>query len=532
MLRTTAQFVFSIFVAIALMALPPVSYSHVAFGISVSFAPPDLPYYDQPPCPAEGYIWTPGYWAYDYDEEDYYWVPGTWVSAPRPGYLWTPAYWAWDNDVYVFHAGYWGEHIGFYGGVNYGYGYSGYGYDGGYWDGGVFNYNTAVNNVNTTVITNVYNRTVINNNVTVNNVSYNGGHGGIAAQPTAAELVAARERHVPSTNFQANHQYTAKNNPSKYLRVNAGRPAVAATPKPGVFQGRGVVAAARVSRTPQSDRRPTSANAVNNRPANAMNGKTATTNSADRRTTAATRSGHSPLAPRPVDNNIYRRNSDRPPSAQRSMANNSNRPNQINTDSGKNYSAVSPADRPMSARRNLSSTTAPSRGSFNANGQSSRATTNRPYSPQRNNRFASQQRNDRPALARPDERFASSQRNHPSSSLQPNDRFASRQYNGSAKADNSYRAPSSRPSSSDVRNRSYEPLPQRQSPAQFQHPVPQRQGVPPLQRQSSAPRQSAAQFQHPAPQRQSVPPPQRQSAPQNVNRATPPPKDHPPSHPR
>src|SRR5271165_2994273 len=43
--------------------------------------------------PGEGYIWTPGYWAYDYDYNDNYWVPGTWVLAPQVGYLWTPPYW-------------------------------------------------------------------------------------------------------------------------------------------------------------------------------------------------------------------------------------------------------------------------------------------------------------------------------------------------------------------------------------------------------------------------------------------------------
>ena len=26
--------------------------------------PPPLPVYEQPPCPVEGYIWTPGYWAW------------------------------------------------------------------------------------------------------------------------------------------------------------------------------------------------------------------------------------------------------------------------------------------------------------------------------------------------------------------------------------------------------------------------------------------------------------------------------------
>ncbi|MGO9892766.1 MAG: YXWGXW repeat-containing protein [Bryobacteraceae bacterium] len=47
--------------------------------ISVSIAPPVLPGYVQPVCPAPGYIWTPGYWAYGPD--DYYWVPGTLLTA-------------------------------------------------------------------------------------------------------------------------------------------------------------------------------------------------------------------------------------------------------------------------------------------------------------------------------------------------------------------------------------------------------------------------------------------------------------------
>jgi hypothetical protein len=49
-----------------------------------------LPVYDQPPIPEPGYIWTPGYWAWD-DDSGYYWVPGTWVLPPEPALLWTPA---------------------------------------------------------------------------------------------------------------------------------------------------------------------------------------------------------------------------------------------------------------------------------------------------------------------------------------------------------------------------------------------------------------------------------------------------------
>ena len=54
--------------------------------VSVNFAPPALPVYEQPLCPAEGYLWEPGYWAWGPDY-GYYWVPGTWVLAPEPGLL-------------------------------------------------------------------------------------------------------------------------------------------------------------------------------------------------------------------------------------------------------------------------------------------------------------------------------------------------------------------------------------------------------------------------------------------------------------
>src|SRR5262249_32555712 len=131
--------------------------------ISVSFAPPPLPVYVQPVCPGEGYIWIPGYWAYDSDFDDYYWVPGTWVLAPEPGLLWTPPYWAWNGSAFVFYDGYWGPLVGFYGGIAYGFGYFGVGYQGGYWRGNTFYYNRAVTNVNVTVVHNVYNTTVVKN---------------------------------------------------------------------------------------------------------------------------------------------------------------------------------------------------------------------------------------------------------------------------------------------------------------------------------------------------------------------------------
>ncbi len=219
--------------------------SSASFGqvrISVTFGPPPLPVYEQPLCPGDGYIWTPGYWAWSDDDGDYYWVPGTWVLAPEAGFLWTPPYWAWADGRFVFYDGYWGPHVGFYGGINYGFGYSGEGFEGGRWDNGHFFYNRAVTNVNVTNIHNVYNTTVVNR-TTVNRVSYNGGNGGVMARPTPQDEAAAHERHLPPAAPQTQHVQAARGNPELRASANHGKPPVAATAKPGAFSGREAVPA-------------------------------------------------------------------------------------------------------------------------------------------------------------------------------------------------------------------------------------------------------------------------------------------------
>lgn len=216
--------------------------AHWDVGISVGFAPPPLPVYVQPPCPAPGYIWTPGYWAYTDDADDYYWVPGTWVYAPAPGLLWTPGYWAEnDDDDYEWHDGYWAPHVGFYGGINYGFGYFGVGFEGGYWRDRDFYYNRAVANVVNVNVTNIYSTTVINR-FGSERTSYN-GRDGIQARPTRPELQAQREPHQGWTAAQQSHIIRASNMPDLRAAFNQGRPAVAATVRPGIYEGRGVVAA-------------------------------------------------------------------------------------------------------------------------------------------------------------------------------------------------------------------------------------------------------------------------------------------------
>jgi WXXGXW repeat (2 copies) len=227
---------------LGMLMTPTPTYAQVAVGISVSFGPPALPIYAQPFCPGPGYIWTPGYWAWD-PYYGYYWVPGTWVPAPFLGAMWTPGYWGWNGGRWFWYAGYWGPRVGYYGGINYGYGYMGYGYHGGYWNHDRFYYNRAVNNIRINNIRYYYNQRV--ENVSVTRVSYNGGPGGINARPTSAESAAARERRFGPVSQQERQRNFARNDPKQRASVNRGRPAIAATPRPGEFKGNHVVRATR-----------------------------------------------------------------------------------------------------------------------------------------------------------------------------------------------------------------------------------------------------------------------------------------------
>ena len=227
----------------ATLAAP--AHAQVSINVRVNIPPPPLPYYEQPVIPTAGFLWVPGFWAWDQVEGDYYWVPGTWVRPPRRGLLWTPAYWGWVEGHYVFNRGYWAPRVGFYGGINYGYGYTGEGYLGGRWDRGVFFYNRSVNNVESVRVTNIYNQTVVVNNNTTN-VSFNGGNGGTAVRPTPQQETIAKER-VEATPLQQQQVQTASKDRALFSKQNNGEPPIAATPQAGVFKGAGV---SRGSRTP------------------------------------------------------------------------------------------------------------------------------------------------------------------------------------------------------------------------------------------------------------------------------------------
>jgi hypothetical protein len=175
---------------IATEELADPGYDESGTDVAVLDAPPSLPDDDQPRCPQDGFIWIPGYWAYqsgDLGGGDYYWVPGAWVQPPQIGVLWTPGYWSYAGGGFSFHAGYWGPHVGFYGGIDYGHGYSGDGFIGG---------NPA------------------------GKASYN-GVGGVIAGPSAREREFADEPRVAATPAQQARAQQAARNPALIARVAA-----------------------------------------------------------------------------------------------------------------------------------------------------------------------------------------------------------------------------------------------------------------------------------------------------------------------
>lgn len=168
----------------------------------ITEAPPPLREYEQPPIPAEGYIWTPGF--YQHNRAGYYWVSGVWVEPPSVGFLWTPGYWGFSGGYYRWNAPYWGPSVGYYGGINYGYGYFGRGYEGGRWDGGRFRYNQAHNNFGDRRFSNSYNApTQYRGNG--GRTSFNGGSNGVRDQPGPGQRSLPPDQRRPPTVAQTQH---------------------------------------------------------------------------------------------------------------------------------------------------------------------------------------------------------------------------------------------------------------------------------------------------------------------------------------
>src|SRR5450631_3124695 len=73
---------FAGFLAATVLSLACATNAQAEISISVTIAPPELPVYEQPPVPGPGFLWAPGYWAYQ--DHDYYWVPPPGSSRRKP----------------------------------------------------------------------------------------------------------------------------------------------------------------------------------------------------------------------------------------------------------------------------------------------------------------------------------------------------------------------------------------------------------------------------------------------------------------
>jgi hypothetical protein len=213
--------------AAALLAAPT-PQAHAAVFISVGYAPPAIPVYVQPAIPGDGYIWTPGYWAYGPD--GYYWVDGAWVLAPYPGALWTPGWWGFAGGAYVWYPGYWGRTVGYYGGINYGFGYFGTGFYGGYWNSGHFLYNTAYVHVGAGFHGAVYSRPY---------EGFNGRPGGVAfnAHPPAEFAARAEANRGPVNNAPRPAESPNRGPQPGAYHGNAPAPHYSAPPSGGSHSG-------------------------------------------------------------------------------------------------------------------------------------------------------------------------------------------------------------------------------------------------------------------------------------------------------
>ena len=142
------------------------------------------------------------------------------------------------GGLYGWHGGYWGPHVGFYGGVNYGFGFGGVGFVGGEWRGGVFAYNSAVANFGSVHVTNVYeNRTdrYAKHHCELTTMSASTAKAVLRRVPRAGELQAEHEQHSKPRRNQTQHMNfaarTARNSPS----VNHGAPGTPAASNPKAY---------------------------------------------------------------------------------------------------------------------------------------------------------------------------------------------------------------------------------------------------------------------------------------------------------
>ena len=85
---------------LAIAVAAAVTPAQAAVNVNIDISPPPSQY-EAVPQIRPGYVWAPGYWAYQ--DRNYVWVRGQQI-AQRPGYRWVADHWEAGNR---YRAGYW-----------------------------------------------------------------------------------------------------------------------------------------------------------------------------------------------------------------------------------------------------------------------------------------------------------------------------------------------------------------------------------------------------------------------------------------
>jgi len=103
----TRKTLLSLLIAAA-VALPVAGNARTDVSVGINLGPPPAPVVvAPPPAPYPGYVWAPGYWAWD--GYRHVWVEGRWL-APRAGYYWVSPHWERRGPNWFFVEGRWAAH--------------------------------------------------------------------------------------------------------------------------------------------------------------------------------------------------------------------------------------------------------------------------------------------------------------------------------------------------------------------------------------------------------------------------------------
>jgi|SRR5450830_59625 len=92
--------------AASAVLMAPVAQAQVRGSVDIRIGtPPPPPRYERMPPPRRGFVWAPGYWAWD--GYRHVWVQGHWERVRRGYHHYAPPGWRQDRDGWRFNQGGW-----------------------------------------------------------------------------------------------------------------------------------------------------------------------------------------------------------------------------------------------------------------------------------------------------------------------------------------------------------------------------------------------------------------------------------------